>query len=186
MNNSAQGFDPMEVMTTFASFSPWIMALIMSGFGIVGLWWIVNGLWSIRELDAGRSDKSLGSCLSDIAFGAGAIVLTSVIAFVGKASFGLEPSNAAELLYDAKAAGNMTKAAVGAMLLLIQLVGIVAVCMGWMVMRRLSNGRPQSGETWAQGITYFLAGVACVYIHWTVGFVSALFNLGIAQFLNSL
>jgi len=183
-----KGLDPVQIIATFASFMPWVMTLMATVFGVVGLVTIGMGLAGIRNINDGQGSRTLMSCVLQILFGAGFIVMTSIVAVVGVSATHMEPANTGALLYDAQASGTIDKVSLAAFLALIQAAGLFAVFSGWGEATRISTGQLRPGESasWPSALIKFFGGIACIFVQWSIGFAGALLGIPVAQWMNSL
>lgn len=177
--------DPLQFVVTLGGFVPYGFAILYAVSLLIGLLMVV-GAW-YRQVDTarGRGDYTFAQNLRHAFFGGLLAVLAEIIGAYGKGIFG-DFQSASVLLYVGKEEGSLVKAALGAFLYLVQLIGAVACWHAIRLADRLSNGKPLPGESWFGVFWFGFGGLSLVFIQQTLGLLSAATGFGLARFINNL
>lgn len=177
--------DPITFIVTLGGFIP-------SGFGILyafcilgGFLMFVNAGFRQIETSSGRGNFTTANNLLHALFGAALAGIAELIGGFGKGVFG-DFQSASVLVYVAREQGSFTKVAVASLLLLMQFIGAVACVAALRGADRLSTGQPRQSDSWGSVFWFGFGGLVCVFIQQSIGLLSAVTGMGLANFINNL
>lgn len=164
----------MNLVTMFAHLLgslPPILQMIFGGAYVLGMVYIIIALRRLHKMGTGDPHVHIESVLMGFAI-AGCLIAapTAVGADIGTFFATTHPS---PLQYSGPGGAEMTNAA-KAIVLFIQIIGVIAIIRGFMILRSISHGN--SRDTAAKGFTHILGGAfaanivgAALYLGNTVG-----------------
>jgi intracellular multiplication protein IcmC len=175
--------DAVQMLTNLANVQPNVYKLVTGAAYIIGLSFIFRALYHLKIYGELRtmmaSQTGLKEPLMYLFAGAMLLYLPTGFGTVMQTSFGYD----SVLAYsDWQLGGGMAFTPGGrAILMLVQLVGVIAFIKGWMILARsIGQGGASQGNTTGKALTHILGGVAGMNIVGTANVIAS--TLGISFF----
>lgn len=176
---------PTTFIISLTDFIPGFYAILYYGCMLFGLLVMSNAF--LRQIDTakGRGEHTLSQNVLHAFFGAGFALVASFIGYIGKGVFG-DFHDVSVILHTAKESASISKIAITSFMYVLQFIGSCCCVIGWRHSNLLATGRANQSLSWTAVFFYFSGGLSLVFIQKTIGIVSGMFNMGIAEFINSL
>jgi intracellular multiplication protein IcmC len=164
--------DVPDVGTMLMNFSqtiPQFMQLVTATAYVMGMWFIIKGIHSLKEFGESRtqmsSNASLKGPLIFICVGTALLYLPSSVE-VGLSTFWADTAPIGYI----QESGDQWTIIYNDAFLIIELIGTISFIRGLVILTRLGSGHGQGGEL-GRAITHIVAGVMCINLN---GFLDAI------------
>lgn len=151
---------PTILINLVADITPGLIELLLAICWLLGLTAFASGLFRLKRHSEGGSVRPAGTAMTFLlAFAL--LALPAMLDAAAATLFGSTPAPGQLLAWGATPDSAGFNAALGAAVVVVQLVGLIAFAMGWFALRDAAEGR---GGGFATGIWRITGGVLCWHI----------------------
>jgi intracellular multiplication protein IcmC len=174
-DTKVSGLSAMDMLINISKQVPQLMRLITAIAYVLGMYFIINGIISLKHLGESRTmmsqEHSLTGPLVYIMVGSLLLYLPSSVQ-LGMNTFWTSPCP-----YCYAVSGDQWTQFLSICYTVVQLFGVVAFIRGLVTLTHLGGRGGGAPDTLAKGLTYIIAGIFCINIYQFVQVI--LFTLGV-------